>query len=82
MDVATERSKFESLTTRFETAMRIYREQNWREAEGMFGQLLAAFPEDGPTQIFLQGALEFMETAPEADWAGVYVRKSKYDTSE
>jgi adenylate cyclase len=77
MDVAAERSKYESLITRFETAMRTYHEQNWREAAGMFGQLLAAFPEDGPTQIFLQRALEFMETAPEADWDGVYVMKSK-----
>jgi adenylate cyclase len=77
MDVAAERSKYESLITRFETAMRTYDEQNWREAAGMFGQLLAAFPEDGPTQIFLQRALEFMETAPEADWDGVYVMKSK-----
>jgi len=51
--------------------------QNWREAAGMFGQLLASFPEDGPTQIFLQRALEFMETAPESDWDGVYVMKSK-----
>jgi hypothetical protein len=68
MDVAAERSKYESLITRFETAMRTYHGQNWREAAGMFGQLLASFPEDGPTQIFMQRALEFMETAPEPDW--------------
>jgi hypothetical protein len=33
--------------------------------------------DDGPTQIFLQRALEFLETAPEPDWDGVYVMKSE-----
>jgi adenylate cyclase len=77
LDVESERPKYASLLTRFENAMGAYHEQNWREAAGRFGELLASFPEDGPTQIFLQRALEFMENAPEPDWDGVYVMKSK-----
>jgi hypothetical protein len=75
--VAAEKWKYESLLTRFDSAMAAYRSQNWREASAQFGQLLGAFPEDGPTQVFLQRALEYMETAPETDWDGVYVMKSK-----
>jgi adenylate cyclase len=77
LDVAAEKWKYESLLTRFDSAMAAYRSQNWREASAQFGQLLGAFPEDGPTQVFLQRALEYMETAPETDWDGVYVMKSK-----
>ena len=54
-----------------------YREQQWREAATGFGELLTAFPDDGPTQVFLDRAIEFMENAPAADWDGVYVMKTK-----
>jgi adenylate cyclase len=77
LDVEAARPKYAGLLTRFEQAISAYHAQDWREAAGRFGELLASFPEDGPTQIFLQRALEFMETAPEPDWDGVYVMKSK-----
>ena len=77
MDVAAARPKYQALITRFESAMQAYHAQNWRDAAGRFGELLASYPEDGPTQIFLQRALEFLEAAPEPDWDGVYVMKSK-----
>jgi adenylate cyclase len=77
MDFAAARLKYQPLITRFESAMEAYHAQNWRDAAGRFGDLLASYPEDGPTQVFLQRAVEFMETAPEADWDGVYVMKSK-----
>jgi adenylate cyclase len=77
MDVAAARPKYQALITRFESAMEAYHAQDWRDAAGRFGELLVSYPEDGPTQIFLQRALEFMETAPEPDWDGVYVMKSK-----
>ena len=77
MGVAEDRPKFEALLERFEHGMAAYRSQNWLEAAGRFGELLADYPDDGPTQIFLQRALEFLENAPEPDWDGVYVMKSK-----
>jgi hypothetical protein len=39
--------------------------------------MLTHFPDDGPTQIFMDRVLEFMQHAPEADWDGVYVMKTK-----
>jgi adenylate cyclase len=77
MGAAEDRPKFEALLERFEHGMTAYRNQNWMEAAGRFGELLSDYPEDGPTQIFLQRALEFLENAPESDWDGVYVMKSK-----
>ncbi|MGD1210351.1 MAG: adenylate/guanylate cyclase domain-containing protein [Candidatus Acidiferrales bacterium] len=77
LDVAAERSKYDPLLTQFDQAMAAYRAQDWREAAARFGQLLGKYPEDGPTQIFLQRAMEFVENAPDADWNGVYVMKTK-----
>ncbi|HVO81017.1 MAG TPA: adenylate/guanylate cyclase domain-containing protein [Terriglobales bacterium] len=77
MGTMEDRPKFQALLERFEYAMTAYRSQNWLEAAGRFGELLSDYPEDGPTQIFLQRALEFLENAPEPDWDGVYVMKSK-----
>jgi adenylate cyclase len=77
LGVAAEKSQFQSLIGAFETAMVAYRSQNWREAAGRFGELLNSYPDDGPTRVFLQRALEYLENAPESDWDGVYVMKSK-----
>ena len=77
MDVAAEKSKYESLLTGFDRAMAAYRSQNWKDAAGQFGELLGVYPDDGPTRVFLQRALEYLENAPESDWDGVYVMKSK-----
>jgi adenylate cyclase len=77
MGVAAEKSKFESLLTGFDRAMAAYRSQDWKEAAARFGQLLGVYPDDGPTRVFLQRAMEYLENAPEPDWDGVYVMKSK-----
>ncbi len=77
MGGAAERARFEPLLTKFDEAMTAYLRQDWRAAAGRFGELLGSYPEDGPTQVFLQRALEFMENAPEPDWNGVYVMKTK-----
>ena len=70
-------SRYEPLLSRFNEGLAAYRTQDWRSAAGTLGELLADFPEDGPTQILLQRCLEFMEEGPEADWDGVYVMKTK-----
>ena len=77
MGFAEERAHYEPLLSRFIRAMTAYREQNWQEAAGRLGEIIAAYPHDGPTQIFLERALEFAESAPEPEWDGVYVMKTK-----
>jgi adenylate cyclase len=77
VDRAENHEKYDLLLPRFTSAMAAYREQNWNEAVLQFGTLLEAFPDDGPTQIFLQRAMGFRQHAPEAGWDGVHVMKSK-----
>jgi adenylate cyclase len=77
LDVVAEKQKYESLLDLFSRAMAAYRAQDWRAAAGKFGELLAKYPDDGPTQVFLQRTMEFMENAPEPEWDGVYVMKTK-----
>jgi adenylate cyclase len=77
LDAIAEKPKYESLLSQFENAMAVYRSQDWRAAIAQFGELLCQYPEDGPTQVFLQRAVEFLENAPEADWDGVYEMKTK-----
>jgi adenylate cyclase len=77
LDVAENQKRYEPLLTDFNRAMVAYRDQHWQEAAGLFGVLSTAFPVDGPTQVFLQRSLDFMEHAPEPDWDGVYVMKTK-----
>lgn len=72
-----ERARFEPLLSRFDEALAAYRTHNWRNAANKLGELLAEFPDDGPTQILLDRCIEFMEEAPDPDWNGVYVMKSK-----
>jgi adenylate cyclase len=77
MDVAENRSTHESLLRQFDGAMTAYRAQNWNEAANLFAEILTTFPDDGPTQVFLERAVEFSENAPESEWDGVYVMKTK-----
>jgi adenylate cyclase len=73
----SERDTYAALLTKYNAALDVYRNQNWREATGMFGELLAVYPDDGPTQVLLQRCVEFLEETPAPDWDGVYVMKSK-----
>jgi adenylate cyclase len=77
LDVAAEKSKYENLLEQFDGAMAAYRSQNWREAAALFTEVLLKFPDDGPSQVFLERAIEFSESAPEGEWDGVYVMKTK-----
>ena len=77
MDVAAEKSKYEPLLERFDTAMKSYKTQNWSDAANLFSEVLANFPDDGPSQVFLERAIEFAQNAPEGEWDGVYVMKTK-----
>jgi adenylate cyclase len=77
MDVEDNRPLHQSLLNGFDGAMHEYRKQNWNRAAELFAEVLAQFPDDGPTQIFLERAIEFSENAPEGEWDGVYVMKTK-----
>jgi adenylate cyclase len=73
----SERDAYAPLLNQYNAALDVYRSHDWLEATGKFGELLAVYPDDGPTQILLQRCVEFLEESPDSDWDGVYVMKSK-----
>jgi len=77
LGTAAEKERFSPLLDRFDAAQSAYRAQNWSEATEKFAQILADYPEDGPTITFLQRSMDFAKDAPEEDWDGVYVMKTK-----
>jgi adenylate cyclase len=77
LDMADEMPKYEPLLVKFNEAMSAYRAQDWSKAGRKFSEILGSFHDDGPSQVFLERAIEFLQNAPEADWDGVYEMKSK-----
>jgi adenylate cyclase len=77
LGVAADLSRFEPLLKEFDHAMAAYRAQDWKAAETRFGELLGAYPNDGPSQVFLERSVGFLKHAPEGEWDGVYVMKTK-----
>jgi adenylate cyclase len=77
LDVGAERSKYAELLAHFEQALLAYRAQDWGSAAAGFASILEKFPNDGPTQVFLERTLEFSQAAPQTEWDGVYVMKTK-----
>jgi adenylate cyclase len=74
---AAEQSTYALLLERYNAALSAYRNQHWDEACGKFGELLAIYPNDGPSQVLLDRCMEFREEAPGEAWDGVHVMKSK-----
>ena len=56
--------------------MEAYHAQNWRDAAGRFGELLASFLKTANPNL-PAARPGIYRKAPEADWDGVYVMKSK-----
>jgi len=77
LDDAVSRPQYADRLARFDGAMQAYRRQDWPQAAAKFAELLTHYPDDGPSQVLLQRVLEFQESAPAADWDGVYVMKTK-----
>ena len=77
MDIEAARPKYEALITRFESAMRAYHAQDWRDAAGRFGELLASFPKMARRKSSCSAPWNSWKPRPEPDWDGVYEMKSK-----
>jgi class 3 adenylate cyclase len=56
----------------FDEAFQLFEDQKWKEAEAAFSQLLAAYPNDNPSKLFLSRCKKFQQYPPAADWDGVF----------
>lgn len=55
----------------FHRGLEEYEQQNWQAAEQRFSTALRVYPNDGPSQVFLQRCREFLATPPRDTWDGV-----------
>jgi adenylate cyclase len=65
------------LVGRFEAALGQYRARRWEDAVNSFRKLVADFPDDGASRLYLQRCIEFQAQPPGADWDGVFNRQEK-----
>jgi adenylate cyclase len=61
----------------FERGHLAYKQRYWGTAKKIFEAMLARWPDDGPSRIFLARCDEYLAEEPAADWDGVYVMKHK-----
>ena len=56
----------------FAEAMAHYRNRSWDRAAALFGQALAACPDDRPSRLYLERCRIYARNPPPADWDGVW----------
>ncbi|MDH4135085.1 MAG: CHASE2 domain-containing protein, partial [Gammaproteobacteria bacterium] len=61
----------------FSAAMALFRQQDWRQAKLAYAALLKEFPDDVPSQIYLERCTHFMSNPVDTDWDGVFNRREK-----
>lgn len=69
--------KRSEVVERFEQALKIYRKGDFQKSFDLFQGILKDFPDDGPSETFLERSRELINEPPEGEWRGVFVAKSK-----
>lgn len=62
---------------RFARALALYEADDFHGASYAFADILALYPNDGPSNVFWQRANLFMQNPPAPDWGGVWVMETK-----
>jgi adenylate cyclase len=61
----------------FAAARELYRERQWKEARNAFEEILAKWPKDGPSHVYVERCEEYIAAEPTGDWDGVFVMTHK-----
>jgi adenylate cyclase len=77
LDFLENQDRYVELVHLFASAMDAYRRQDWPEAVEKFEEILGIYPGDGPSTTMLHRCREYVISAPEPGWDGVYVMKTK-----
>lgn len=55
----------------FHRGLQLFEGQEWGEARGIFSRINKAFPDDGPSKLFLNRCTRFQKESPPDGWDGV-----------
>ncbi len=61
----------------FEEGLAAYREQNWKLAAGAFEAVLAQWPDDAASKLYLDRCALLADNPPPKDWGGVWKMTTK-----
>jgi adenylate cyclase len=65
------------LDNTFAAALALFRQQQWEPAQQAFAALLAEFPQDVPSQLYLERCAHFRVNPAGPGWDGVFNRRDK-----
>lgn len=65
------------LDSLFAAALALFRQQQWEQAEQAFAAILAEFPDDVPSQLYLERCAHFRVNPAGPGWDGVFNRRDK-----
>ena len=74
---ADQQEQYRDLLDRFRQGLGFYRGGDWDSAAGVFEGLVRDYPNDKPSQIFLERCRDLIAQPPEGRWDGVYVMTHK-----
>jgi adenylate cyclase len=75
--IGTQTADRNKLSDQFSAALAIYRAGNWEAAEKYFTSIVAEYPEDRPSQMYLERCQYFKGTPVPEGWDGVFNRRGK-----
>jgi adenylate cyclase len=70
-EVDKDHDLIEKLKT-FNAGLTAFEEKDWKTASDHFNELLAKYPEDGPTKLYAKRCKAFLKKPPAPDWDGVF----------
>jgi adenylate cyclase len=78
--LASRQQGLDDITTRllrlFDQGLQAYRRQQWPDAIDIFTALCRRYPDDGPSQLYLQRCRQYAQTPPE-NWDTIFQRQEK-----
>lgn len=77
MGYGEEDRRHHNLIDRFQHGLAQYFDNHFNAALKEFEALAHDYPDDKPTQVFIQRCRDFIQTPPPEDWGGVYVAEDK-----
>ena len=61
----------------FSQGLSAYKKRQWDQAHRIFSAIVAEFPDDAPSRLYIERVAELEQNPPPDDWNGVYVMKTK-----